>query len=257
MNSGSVLLVDDEPLVARLYGRAIASVGLTPRFADDGEAALEAIEAEAPLLVMTDLNMPGMGGFTFIEKLIDRQLKTFPVILASADDTVELLANGLAAGVDDFFVKGMPFAVLLERVRFWSGGPFMGLPAHIRADTRTTLARVAPLSPPIARLRGSARLIVDRARIALTELLLFAPEEFGRTEIDRIRLLGVLDGILATLARTNALAQLRRADVMISVIDSLGQQRDWSLLRDDLGRLDSLVGEATFQHARQTLALRP
>lgn len=255
--SGSVLLVDDEPLVARLYGRAIQSAGLTPRFADDGEAALDAIASEPPLLVMTDLNMPGLGGFGLTEKLIDRKLKTFPVLLASADDTLSLITNGLAAGVDDFFVKGMPFAVLLERVRFWTGGPFIGLPAHIRADAQQTLTRIAPLSPPVARLRGSARLIIDRARVALAELLLYAPADFGGNLIDRTRLLGVLDGVLATLARSSALAQLRRADVMVAVLAALGSGRLGEEAIAMLRNFDTLVNDSTFLHARQTLTLRP
>ena len=254
--TASVLLVDDEPLVARLYGRAILSMGLTPRFAEDGEAALEAIESDPPALVMTDLNMPGMGGFALVEKLIDRQLKACPVLLASADDTPTLLQNGLAAGIDDFFVKGMPFAVLIERVRFWTGGPFRSLPAHVRAEAQTTLQRVAPLSPPIARLRGSARLIADRARIALAELLLFAPADFGKTITDRTRFLGVLDGVLATLARSNGLAHLRRPDVMMTVLQQLRLPEDAGY-RTMLAQIDQLAGEATFQHARQTLTLRP
>jgi CheY-like chemotaxis protein len=251
----SVLLVDDEALVAKLYGRAIASIGFTPRYAGDGEEALDAVEQDAPALIITDLNMPGIGGFALTEKLNQRQRKTMPVILASADDSNTLIVNGLESGVDDFLVKGMGFATVIERVRFWVDGPYRALPRLIRDEALDSFARTTPVSPPIARLRASPKTLIARARATLADLLLYTPHNFGSTEIDAIRMLGVADGILERLCHANALAQLRRPDVLLSVLRGVLLPMPYAVLLTQLRRFEVLREDATFLHARQTLGL--
>ncbi|MEX6724169.1 response regulator [Parapedomonas caeni] len=253
----SVLLVDDEALVSRLYARAVQAMGFRTQFASNGLEALEQVAQEPPALIITDLNMPGLSGVGLVEKLVQHGDKTFPVILASGDDTVPVLLNGLAAGVDDFLVKGMPFAVFSERIRFWVDGPFRGLPRHIRAAALKTFSQLAPYGPPVKRLRAPADLLVDRARATMVDLLGEAGDGFGLREVDRIRFLGVLDQVLAILCRTNGLAHLRRPDAMVAVINRLPVFWRARILREDVPRLDSLIDEPTFRHAANSLGLHP
>lgn len=252
-----VLLVDDEPLIARLHARAVQAMGFTPLFATNGAEALDLVLADAPDAVLTDLHMPGLSGLALAEAIKARVRPSIPVVLVSGDDTVEIVRDGLEAGVDDFLVKGMPFSQLTQRLRFWLDGPFRGLPAHIRDHAIETFDRLSPLGPPILRLRASADLLYDRARTTMVDLLAEAGDGFGMAEIERVRFCGVLDQVLATLSRSNALAQLRRADIMVAVVDSLDVMWRARLLRDDLPRLDALVADPTFRHAAQTLTLNP
>lgn len=252
----SVLLVDDEYLVAKLYARAVQAMGFRARIVGDATQALEEIEREQPVLLLTDLNLPDFSGLTLVEKLTDRSRKRFPCVLMSADDSVPLMINGLKIGMDDFLYKGIAFGQLTERLRFWVDGPFLALPAYIRAQALETMARFSPFGQPFQALRGSAALLADRVRVTLIDQLASVPDGFGMSQTDRLRFLGAMDGMLDILCKTNGLAQLRRPDVMLSVVQSLRVLWRARLIEDLLPRYDALAAtDSTFRHARQTLSI--
>jgi signal transduction histidine kinase/DNA-binding response OmpR family regulator len=81
----SVLVVDDEPDARALIGQILESDGHSWRGAADGEEALAAIRQDRPGLVLLDLLMPNMDGFTVLETLAaDPALRSIPVIVVSA-----------------------------------------------------------------------------------------------------------------------------------------------------------------------------
>jgi CheY-like chemotaxis protein len=244
----SILLVDDEPLVAKLHGRAIAAAGYTAVIAQDGEMALEILAESAPALIITDMNMPGMSGFA-LTQLLRQNGYAQPIILLSGDDHVSLLTEGLRAGIDDFLVKGMPFTTLSALLHFWVAGPFQRLPAHIRRDVLDYFDMAWPIGPPIQQLRSDLPMLESRASATLKDLLMHAPDDFGSVYADRVRLLGVAEGILTTLTRSDPLARLRLPDVLARI---LVLHPPTAML---LSSLDSLFNDATFQHARETLRL--
>ncbi len=254
MAKKSVLLADDEPLVARLYARAVEASGYQARFAGDGESAYEKIVEAPPDLLVTDLNMPGLGGDALAERILRRGLKTFPIILMTADDTSSLLEAGVRSGVDDFMVKGMPFVQFRARLKHWIDGPFDGLPAHIRADARESIGRRPPPSPPIARLHGDLEWLVSRAAVVVNDLLSREDVHFGERPVERVRLLGVIDGTLALLARSNGLAQLRRLETVSALVNGMGEVR-MAQLQPLLKRFEQVARDATFRHAAQSLKL--
>lgn len=252
----SVLLVDDEFLVAKLYARAVQAMGFRARIAENVTQALEEIERETPALLLTDLNLPDFSGLTLVEKVADRSRRRFPCVLMSADDSVPLMINGLKIGMDDFLYKGIAFGQLTERLRFWVDGPFRALPEHIRAQALETMTRFSPFGQPFHALRGSVTLLADRVRVTLVDQLAGVPEGFGMHEIDRLRFLGAMDGMLDILCKTNGLAQLRRPDVMLTIIQNLKVFWRARLVEELLPRYDTLVaGDSTFRHARQTLSI--
>lgn len=252
----SILLVDDEPLVMRLVARVIESLGFTPRFAGNGPEALEEMAREAPALVLTDYHMPGMTGVELVKALAEAGHKTCPVILVSGDDDGAILRGGLAAGADDFLVKGMPFSVLTERVRFWTQGPFRALPEHIRRAALDTLARLEPPDMPVVRLRRGNAELAERAAIVMADQVLAAGPGFGAHPADRVRFLAVLDAVLAILARTCALAQLQRADALVDVVRRLDPPWAGALLAEEMPRLTALrQGDMAFAHAAARLSV--
>jgi CheY-like chemotaxis protein len=244
----TILLVDDEPLVARLHARAITAAGFEARLAQDGETALEMLTEVAPALIITDKNMPGMSGFEFVE-LARESGYDRPIILLSGDDHIGLLTEGLRAGVDDFVVKGMPFAGLTAILEYWTKGPYQRLPKHIRHQALDYFAMAWPLGPPIQQLRSPLPILESRAAATLKDLLMHAPEGFGEQPVDHLRLLGVAHGILTTLTRSDPLARLRLPGLLA---DMLVERTASHVL---LGKLDLLHEDATFQHAHESLRL--
>lgn len=251
-----ILLVDDERLVAKLYARGIQAAGYDVTIVGNGEEAFERIVASPPALVITDLHMPGLSGLNLAEQLIKRDLKPCPIVLLSADDTTPLLRAGVAAGIDDFLVKGMPFDLMADRLRFWIDGPLCGLPAHVRAAALESFGRLGPAEPPIIHLHGSIEGLVARSASVIGDMLARAPTGFGERNVDRLRLLGVIDGVVGLLARSNALAQLRRPEAMLRLVTRFGGQAV-NALTGLIGRLDSIAEDATFRHAAGTLVLTP
>jgi CheY-like chemotaxis protein len=243
-----VLLVDDEPLVARLHARAITTAGFEAHVAHDGEMALDMLASLKPALILTDVNMPGMSGFAF-GALAREHGYTKPIILLSGDDHVRLLIEGLRVGIDDFLVKGTGFATIAALLRFWTDGPYARLPAHIRRQALDYFDMAWPLGPPIVQLRSPLPVLESRATATLKDLRLHAPEGFGTQGVDKLRLLGAAHGILTTLTRSDPLARLRLPELLARLLEPT--PATFALLPD----LDTLFEDATFQHAHQTLKL--
>lgn len=253
----TVLLVDDEPLVMRLLARVIESMGYAVRFATNGVEALETAADNPPALILTDYYMPGLSGVELAAALVRDGVKRCPLILISGDDDEEIVRAGLLCGVDDFLVKGMPFAVLMDRVRFWAQGPFRGLPEHIRRAALETMNRMETVALPVQRMRTAPDALVDRAVLVMADQLLAAPDGFGQTETDRVRFLAVLDQVLDVLARASMVAQLQRVDALVAVVRRLDLPWGEELLALEMPRLGELRrSDMAFAHAAATLSMR-
>ena len=84
----------------------------------DGQEALEAIRAEVPDLVISDVMMPGLDGLQLVAALrSEPRTAAIPVLLLSARAGQEASIEGLQAGADDYLVKPFAAAELLARVR--------------------------------------------------------------------------------------------------------------------------------------------
>jgi len=85
--------------------------------AEDGRKALASIRRSRPDLLLTDMMMPGMDGFTLIKTIrADAQLRDLPIIVISARAGEESSVEGLAAGADDYLVKPFSARELIARV---------------------------------------------------------------------------------------------------------------------------------------------
>lgn len=104
--SHRILIVDDDPHIREVLSFALAKAGMETAEAGDGEAALAAIGARAPDLVVLDINMPRMDGLEVCRRL--RASGDLPILfLSSRDDEVDRVV-GLELGADDYVVK--PFS---------------------------------------------------------------------------------------------------------------------------------------------------
>jgi DNA-binding response OmpR family regulator len=253
-----VLIADDEPLVAQLYARAIAAIGLTPKVVGDGQSALAAIIESAPDLLITDINMPELDGLQVLTWLNARKVKKFPAIMLSGDDDVNVLRAGLAAGADDFIIKGMAFSIIQARTKFWLGTGLEGLPPHMRATALSALEATPDLRRPAARLNNLPARITQRVQMVMDDMLSAVPENFGNNRATLLRYLGVLDRVTELSIANDGLAQLRRLDIMADVTASIALHRpqfNAAQMFALLENLDAVIDRPTFEFARDSLHL--
>lgn len=111
----TVLAADDDPQLLRLVMRNLQFEGYEVLSASNGQQALEEIEAHVPDLVLLDVMMPKMDGFTVCQRV--REFSSVPIIIVTARGQDQDKVRGLDLGADDYLTK--PFSVdeLLARVR--------------------------------------------------------------------------------------------------------------------------------------------
>jgi DNA-binding response OmpR family regulator len=111
-----VLVIEDEPKVARALEAGLERAGYDVALARSGEEGFFRASAETFDLVLLDLMLPGRDGLEVLGALRRRSVKT-PVLILTARDTVDDRVHGLDAGADDYLVKPFAFPELLARIR--------------------------------------------------------------------------------------------------------------------------------------------
>jgi DNA-binding response OmpR family regulator len=111
----TVVAADDDPQLLRLVTRNLQLEGYDVIAVSDGQQALTQIEQQVPSLVLLDVMMPKMDGFTVCHRV--REFSTVPIIIVTARGQDQDKVRGLDLGADDYLTK--PFSVdeLLARVR--------------------------------------------------------------------------------------------------------------------------------------------
>ena len=132
-----VLVVDDEPAIADLVSTTLRYEGFETSTAGDGRAALEAVEAFRPDLLVLDVMLPDLDGFEVQRKLIDRGLRV-PVLFLTARDATEDKVRGLRVGADDYVTKPFSLEELVARVR--------AVLRRTRGETSSSALRYADLT---------------------------------------------------------------------------------------------------------------
>ena len=112
-----ILVVDDEIDTLHLIEVKLSRAGYSIMTARDGNEGIKLAEQERPSLVILDLMMPDIDGYTVCQHL-KRELETPPVVLIlSAKEKTEDIAAAFAAGADDYMIKPFSPSELVERVR--------------------------------------------------------------------------------------------------------------------------------------------
>ena len=111
-----VLFIEDDRMNRRVVGDMLNVGGATMTEADSAEEGLRLIDAMEFDVVLVDLRMPGMDGFTAIRHIRARgdDKAQVPVVVVTADTAVDLRDRALAAGADDVIFKPVAMDMLFE-----------------------------------------------------------------------------------------------------------------------------------------------
>jgi DNA-binding response OmpR family regulator len=116
--SAKILIVDDEPLNVDYLEQELEDSGYQTVSATNGKEALEKVAAEAPDLILLDVMMPGMDGFTVCRILKEKEeTQLIPVVIMTALGAREDRIRGIEAGADDFLTKPVNRRELLARIQ--------------------------------------------------------------------------------------------------------------------------------------------
>ncbi len=139
----TVLVVDDDPFIARLLEIELRAAGYDVRVAGDGVQALEAAQERCPDLVLADVMMPNMDGFELTRRLRqDPRTVSVSVIMLTARGLSADKLEGFSVGADDYIVKPFDTPELLARIRgvlrrareMRAQSPLTGLPGNVRIE---------------------------------------------------------------------------------------------------------------------------
>jgi DNA-binding response OmpR family regulator len=160
---GTVLVVDDEPMVREVVVTYLERDGFLVHEASDGRTALSMIETARPDLVVLDVMLPKVDGFSVLGEV--RRRSDVPIILLTARTEEPDRVLGLELGADDYIVK--PFS-----------------PRELAARVRTVLRRTRSVDPAAERLTFDGIEIDGATREVLVEgdLIDLTPKEFDLLE---------------------------------------------------------------------------
>ena len=115
MDSIHVLVVEDEPTLARIIKDALEANGIRVTLAYDGESGLQAFADVNPDIVVADIMMPRLSGLDMVRKIRETDRHT-PILFLTAKSTVDDVVEGFHAGGNDYLKKPFGMKELMVRI---------------------------------------------------------------------------------------------------------------------------------------------
>jgi DNA-binding response OmpR family regulator len=160
-----VLVVEDERRMAELLRQGLTEEGHAVVLADNGPDGLSLAQSHEFDVIVLDLMLPGMDGFTVARRLRSAHNQT-PILMLTARDAMQDVVRGLDSGGDDYLVKPFSFEVLLARLRAVSRRGGIPKPAQLEAGD----LRLDPATREV--WRGERRVSLTRTEYNLLEALM-------------------------------------------------------------------------------------
>ncbi len=160
-----VLIVEDEERISSFVAKGLKAEGFTPTVVADGITGLDyALTGEFDVVVL-DIGLPGVDGFTILER-VSKERPAMPIIVLTARDSVTDTVAALEGGAADFMNKPFRFAELLARIKLrlrplGDVAPDELVAGDVRLDLRSRRAYV-----------GEQEVELSARELALAEVLL-------------------------------------------------------------------------------------
>jgi two-component system copper resistance phosphate regulon response regulator CusR len=159
-----VLVVEDEQKTRAFLKKGLEEAGFTVDLLDTGEDVQHIVAGGHHDLILLDIMLPGLDGWTIVSQMRARSDHT-PVLILTARDQVQDRVRGLELGADDYLVKPFAFSELLARVRtILRRGPIREPDVLRIGDLEINMARMKAV-------RASRRLDLTPREFALLSLL--------------------------------------------------------------------------------------
>ncbi|MCU1677606.1 MAG: Two component signal transduction transcriptional regulator, winged helix family, partial [Frankiales bacterium] len=110
------LVVDDEPNILELLAASLRFAGFEVQTATNGQQALTIAQSYHPDLLVLDVMMPELDGFTVVRRLRESGMRS-PVVFLTARDTTQDKVTGLTLGGDDYVTKPFSLEEVIARIR--------------------------------------------------------------------------------------------------------------------------------------------
>jgi len=194
-----VLIIEDDDVIASSMAQHLSGAGFDPVTVGRGEVGLARLRYEAPDVLVLDLMLPGLDGWSLIESARAEGIGT-PIIVVSARGTEHDRVHALQIGADDYLVKPFSMKELIARVQAAARRGVRAQPEErgdaieieeLRIDPREVQAYVAGVSADLTptEFRLLYALALDRGRVTTRDELL--QKIWGRRETHRDRTVDV------------------------------------------------------------------
>ena len=153
--SKKVLLVDDDEMLRKITNALLTKQGFEVITVEDGPKTLEQLKTTRPDIILLDVLMPGMDGFTVCRAIrANPAIARIPIIMLTALDSVENKVKGFEAGADDYLSKPCDTAELVARINVMIRRAEVNAPQA--AASATSAAREAARTIAVFSLRGGS-----------------------------------------------------------------------------------------------------
>jgi len=165
-----LLIVEDEKKMADSLKRGLEEEGYAVDVAYEGESGLYQALTNAYDAVILDIMVPKPDGLEICRKLREQKMST-PVLLLTAQDSVEMKVKGLDTGADDYLTKPFAFAELIARIRALSRRSRNEVALNLQIADLT----LDPLTRRVA--RGGTEIVLTAKEYALLECFMRHPNQ--------------------------------------------------------------------------------
>lgn len=114
-----ILVADDDEMQRFLIGEALEAEGFTVHLVGDGSAAIEACKSLRPDVVLLDVIMPGIDGYTACSEIRQQPHgEQLPIVMVTGQEDIDSIARAYEAGATDFIGKPLNWTLLRHRIRY-------------------------------------------------------------------------------------------------------------------------------------------